>query len=93
MKEAILHNGFSIIDVLQPCVTFYNTWGLLKNKIYKLEDTSYDFSNLEYVFEKAMEWDYTEEGKIAIEIFYKVTKPTYNELLLRGRKPKKFYLK
>ncbi|WP_457555730.1 thiamine pyrophosphate-dependent enzyme [Candidatus Pyrohabitans sp.] len=37
VKRAILHRGFSFIDVLQPCVTFNNTWKLYKEKVRPIE--------------------------------------------------------
>ena len=36
-KEAILHKGFSSIDVLQVCVTFYNMYEYYSKKVYELK--------------------------------------------------------
>lgn len=69
MKEAITHKGFAIIDVLQPCVTYYNTYQYYSERVYKLEN--HDFTNFREALEKALEWN----DKIPIGIFYKVQKP------------------
>ena len=45
MKAAIMHRGFSLVDVFQPCVTFnkLNTYGSYYDRVYELEaDQSYD---------------------------------------------------
>jgi 2-oxoglutarate ferredoxin oxidoreductase subunit beta len=87
IKEGILHKGFSFIDILQPCVTFYNTWEFLRERVYKLEESSHNPADFKSAFERALEWGYSNKGKIPIGIFYRVSKPTYDEVLLRGRNP------
>ncbi len=80
--EAVKHRGFSFIDVLQPCVSFFNTFPFYRKHCYKLEDEGHDFTDFEKAMEKAREWDYNrddEEVRIPIGIFYKVQKPTYEE--------------
>ncbi|MGB9831786.1 MAG: 2-oxoacid:ferredoxin oxidoreductase subunit beta, partial [Fervidicoccus fontis] len=44
IKKAIMHRGVSLVDVLQPCVTFndIHTADYFKKKIYKLEDEGWD---------------------------------------------------
>jgi 2-oxoglutarate ferredoxin oxidoreductase subunit beta len=83
IKEAIRHKGFSFIDVLQPCVTFFNTYEFYRKHCYKLEEAGHDPSDFNSALEKAREWDYnTDEGaSIPIGIFYRVEKPTYEERL------------
>jgi len=86
IKEAVNHKGFSIVDVIEPCISFFNSTKYLKENIYKME--GHDPTNEIEAMKKASEWNYTLEGKIPIGIFYKVDKPTYDELLLKGRNPK-----
>ena len=40
MKAAILHNGYAILDILQPCVTYnkVNTFKWYKDRVYKLDE-------------------------------------------------------
>lgn len=87
IDEAINHKGFSIVDVLQPCITFFNTYDFYRKNIYKLEN--HDFTDERKAIEKAEEWNYNNGGRIPIGIFYKVEKPTYDELILKGRNPSK----
>jgi len=75
-KEAIKHKGFAFIDVLQPCYTFYNTYSYFRERVYKLEEAGHDPTNLEEALKKAYEWN----NRIPIGIFYKVKRPTFEEL-------------
>ncbi len=74
--EAVKHKGFSLVEILQPCVSFNkkNTYQWYSERIYKLEDeymTDEKFSALK----RAMEWG----DKIPIGIFYNVEKPTFGQ--------------
>ena len=83
-KEAMLHKGYSFIDVLQPCITFHDTRKYFNERVYKLEELEdYDYENLEMAIEKAREWDYTlnPEAKIPVGIFYKKERETLEEAL------------
>ena len=65
-KQAIQYNGYALIDVLQPCVTFnkVNTYQWYKENTYILED-SYDPTNRDAAFSKACQSD-----KLPLGIFY-----------------------
>lgn len=71
-KRGIQHQGFAFIDVLQPCFTFYNTYSIYSQKVYKLE--GHDSSDFNAAFDKAGETD-----RIPIGVFYQTKKPTYGE--------------
>jgi len=86
MKRGIEHKGFALIDVIEPCLSFYNSTDYIRGNTYKME---HDPTNLVKAFEKANEWNYTTEGKIPLGIFYKEEKKTFEELLLKGRNPRK----
>lgn len=64
MKQAILHNGFSLLDIFQPCVTFnkVNTYQWFKQNTYYLEG---EFDQL-HGFEKALE-----TKKLPLGVFFK----------------------
>jgi 2-oxoglutarate ferredoxin oxidoreductase subunit beta len=81
MKRAIAHKGFSFIDVLQPCFTFFNTYKYYNERVYELE--GHDPSDLEAARTKAREWGMGEADKIPIGIFYEAEKPTFDERVLR----------
>lgn len=76
MKQAILHKGYSLVDILQPCVTFnhVNTFKWYKENTYKL-DESYNPSDKFEAIKKAMEW----EDKIPLGVLYKEEKVEYTE--------------
>jgi 2-oxoglutarate/2-oxoacid ferredoxin oxidoreductase subunit beta len=73
MKAAITHNGFALLDILQPCVTFnkINTFKWYRDRVYKLEE-GYDPSNRIKAFERSLEWG----DKIPNGIFYKNERET-----------------
>ena len=76
VANGITHNGFSMIDVFSPCVTYnkINTYDWYRNRVYKLED-DYDPTNLESAIKKSYEY----EDHIPTGLIYKTDKPTYEE--------------
>ncbi|MCL4341135.1 MAG: 2-oxoacid:ferredoxin oxidoreductase subunit beta [Candidatus Thermoplasmatota archaeon] len=80
IKTAILHEGSSVIDVLQPCPTYnnINTMEFYRKKVYKLEDDkTWDpvisgdsmekaLTQFQKAYTKGLEW----EEKIPTGIFY-----------------------
>lgn len=73
MTQAIVHKGFSLVDVLQPCVTFdkVHTYPWYRQRVYYLDD-QYKPTNKVNAFEKALEWG----DKIPLGIFYTEDKST-----------------
>lgn len=78
MKEAILHKGFSFLEILQPCIIFHNTIPYFQKNIYKL-DATHDIANLDAALGRAREWDYCfdRDQKIPVGIFYKKERPLF----------------
>ena len=59
IKLALQNRGFSLLDILQPCVSFnhINTYDWYYRRIYKLDnDGKYDPFNKTAAFEKAEQW-------------------------------------
>lgn len=83
IKAGILHRGFAFIDVLQPCVTFYNTYKVLREKVYKLEEAGHDPSD----FEKALKLATQQDDKIPIGLFYKTDAPTLEDAFPHAMSP------
>jgi 2-oxoglutarate ferredoxin oxidoreductase subunit beta len=56
MKKAILHKGFALVDIFQPCVSFNRTNGFkwFKENTYSLGD-DYDPSDRSEAFKKSLE--------------------------------------
>lgn len=79
IEGAIVHKGFAIVDILQPCVTFnyINTFDWYRQRVYKLEEQNHDFKDKDKAYAKAQEWG----KKIPIGLFYKIDKPTIEDQL------------
>lgn len=78
IKKAINHNGYALIDILQPCVTFnkVNTFKWYKDRVYKL-DENYNYKDKIEAFKKSQEFG--DEG-IPIGILYlDESKQTYHD--------------
>lgn len=76
IKEAINHKGFSLVDILQPCVTFnkINTYEWYKQRVYQLEP-EYNPEDRIQAFTKALEWG----DRIPVGIIYKNHRPILEE--------------
>lgn len=70
IKTAILHKGYSLVDIFQPCVTFnkINTFKWFKENTYYLDGT-HDKSDRIKAFARAIERIET-SGKLPLGIFY-----------------------
>jgi 2-oxoglutarate ferredoxin oxidoreductase subunit beta len=57
VKKAVTWRGFSLVDILQPCVSFnkVNTQAWFKKRCYKLEE-DYDPTDFDAALKKAYEW-------------------------------------
>lgn len=79
IKKAICHKGFSLLNILQPCVTFnkINTYQYYKERGYKLPN-EYDFSNYDLALKKTLELN---EEKYPLGVIYQINKPTYTDQL------------
>ena len=76
-KEAILHKGFSLVDVLQVCVTYYNMYEYYDKRVYELKD--HDPSDYNKAMNKIREWDYNDDAPIGLGVFYKKDAPVFGE--------------
>ncbi len=76
MKTAILHDGYALVDILQPCISFnkVNTFQYDKEHVYELDD-SHDPANRLAAMKLAMEHG----GRIPIGIFYQEQIPTFHQ--------------
>jgi 2-oxoglutarate ferredoxin oxidoreductase subunit beta len=90
IKKAIKNEGFSFIDVLQPCISYFNNVEFYNSKVYELETMNYDSTDFKKAWDKAMEWDYGKEAdRIPIGLFYAKSRPAYEaSILMQVEKPK-----
>lgn len=72
--RALKHNGFALVDVYQPCVTFnkVNTYDFFREKTYKLEDEAHNPADRGAAMVRAMDHE-----RLAIGVFFEETRPTY----------------
>ena len=76
-KDAILHKGFSFVDVLQVCATFFNMYEYYNQHVYELEN--HDPEDQKLALEKIEEWDYNSEASIPLGVFYRKDAPTFGD--------------
>lgn len=77
IQQGIRHKGFSLIDILQPCVSFNhkNTFQWYQHRVYKLEEEDYDPTDKGQVRAKAEEWG----ERIPIGLLYREERATFEE--------------
>jgi len=80
-KEAIMHKGFSLVDVLQVCVTYFNTYEYYDKRVYELKD--YNAADYNQALGKIREWDYNSDSPIALGALYKKDAPTFEDSFIR----------
>ncbi len=74
--EGIRHPGFSLIDVLQPCVSFnkVNTFAWYRSRVYDLNQApAHDPADWSLALLRASEWG----DRIPVGVFYRLERSTY----------------
>ena len=76
IEQAIAHEGFALIDVLQPCVSFnkVNTFAWYKKRCYTLPE-EYDATDWQAAMQTAMEWG----DKIPLGIIYRNQRTSFEK--------------
>ncbi len=76
MKQAIEYEGYALLDILQPCVSFnkVNTFAWYKKRVYELGE-DYDSSDNIGAIQKSMEFG----DKIPTGVIYMKRKSTFHE--------------
>ncbi len=80
--QAVLHEGFSVVDVLQPSVVFNNTYKLY-NEITEI--ISKPAENIEEAIRLVKEMG----DRMPIGVFYKINKPVFHKELMGDWSPTK----
>jgi 2-oxoglutarate/2-oxoacid ferredoxin oxidoreductase subunit beta len=77
IKEAIKHNGFSFVEIIQPCLQFNKELIKIKNQIYKIQDNRDDIKKANLI---ADEWNYnSRDKKVPVGIIYQQNRKTLEE--------------
>jgi len=86
IKKAVAHRGFSIIEVVQPCLVFQDNAEFFKEKITKVDQAKSKNEALEII----RSWDYSvsSKDKVPTGLFYQEKKPCFeNQWTNLERKP------
>ncbi len=75
IQKGVEHKGFSFIEILQPCVAWFNTLSEYNERVYEVEGPL-SAEESKRIIE---EWDYESESPIAIGLFHKEDRPAYEE--------------
>jgi len=73
LKAAVLHRGFSLVQVISPCTTFFDTYDLWREIAEPLPE-DHDPSDRLLAFERALE---TDRGYMGI--FYRQERPSFED--------------
>jgi 2-oxoglutarate ferredoxin oxidoreductase subunit beta len=81
IQQAIIHPGFSLVDVLQPCVSFnrVNTWEWYQERCEPLPE-AYDPTDWKAAMETAQQWG----DKIPVGVIYRNARPSFHERVGQG---------
>lgn len=73
MKAAMCHKGFAFVDIIQPCITFFDTHTYYNERIDWI-DEKHNATRLDTAIKMACS---VSEKKVPLGIFYQVEKPTF----------------
>jgi 2-oxoglutarate/2-oxoacid ferredoxin oxidoreductase subunit beta len=81
IQAAVSYPGFSLIDILQPCVSFntVNTHAWYKKRVKNLADTGYDPDDIEKAMRVARQWG----DEIPVGIMYQQEKISFTDRIPR----------
>jgi 2-oxoglutarate ferredoxin oxidoreductase subunit beta len=89
IEKGIEHNGFSFIEVLQPCVSFNNTYQLYNDLVSIIDDELYETKEIlnnkdpessRPSFDEALKIA-RDFDKLSLGILYQIEKPTFHQEL------------
>jgi len=87
--DAVEHKGFSFIEVLDPCISFFNTAQDYNARTY--EAVNPELESRDKALQLIREWNYNGEGKIPLGLFYRKDRLPYEEemwkAITKGKKP------
>jgi 2-oxoglutarate ferredoxin oxidoreductase subunit beta len=87
LKEAIMHKGFSFVDVLQVCISFNNLYADYNKNVKEVETAN--TADIDEARSIIRSWDYrSSAGPIPIGKFYKTDRPTFEDNFLKFKDQK-----
>lgn len=82
IKAGLSHRGFSFIEILQVCASFFNRSSFYDEHIYDYHGDTGDFN---MAFKTAYEWDYSSESPVAAGVIYKVEQEIFEDRFSSGK--------
>ena len=76
MKAAMEHKGFAFVEIIQPCITFYDTRDRFKDAIEHVS-AEYPKHDLGAAIQKVLE----RGEKVPVGVFYQVEQPRFEDLV------------
>jgi 2-oxoglutarate ferredoxin oxidoreductase subunit beta len=73
VAKAIAHKGFAFLNIISPCITFYNTYKMIPPRLREVP-ADHDPTNQAKAFELALHTD-----QVTLGIHYQVSLPTFEE--------------
>ena len=73
LTKAMEHKGFAFVNVISPCITFYNTYKVIPPKLAEVP-TDHDVTDRAKAFQLALETDHVLLGTL-----YQVPRPTFED--------------
>jgi len=73
ITRAMQHKGFAFLNVISPCITFYNTYKVIPPRLAEVPK-DHDVTNRAKAFALALETD-----RLALGVFYQAPRPTFEE--------------
>ncbi len=94
-KHALTHDGFALVDVYQPCVTWnkLNTFAWFRERVYKLEDEGWKTDDLSAALDLSLTTFHSltctpDECRVPIGVFYEKTdEPSYESGVVAAAEP------
>ena len=73
ITQAIEHKGFAFLDVISPCITFYNTYKVIPPRLAEVPK-EHDVTSRAKAFELALQTDHLRLG-----LYYRESRPTFED--------------
>lgn len=73
ITKAIEHKGFAFINIISPCITFYNTYKMIPPRLAEVPK-DHDVTDRARAFALALQTDH-----IALGLFYQEQRPTFED--------------
>lgn len=77
IREALIHKGFSFIDILQICATYNDMSRYYDARVYDWDES--DNGDYTAAYGKAREWDYNNDARIGLGVMYRHGAPLFEE--------------